>query len=222
MKYFYILLFLILICSFSIDKKTDKDVLPDSLFVLKNISSSDITKNFRYDYKTDSYYTDTTKKISFIGLDSNYRKKILAPAFDKLNLEFFNKCGWTWFMPAFFISKQEKVGDILPIIVHSSGTDFSAFILVTLDKNCNVVSSYILKGGACAGPTCPLIHSVLNKDKISSYILYFMARPDSISMTIPTTIDSISFQSKINADGKIVSKKVDSTRFKRLVKWNEL
>jgi hypothetical protein len=49
-----------------------------------------------------------------------------------------------------------------------------------------------------------------------------MARPDSISMTIPTTIDSISFQSKINADGKIVSKKVDSTRFKRLVKWNEL
>jgi hypothetical protein len=173
MKYFYILLFLILICSFSIDKKTDKDVLPDSLFVLKNISSSDITENFRYDNKTDSYYTDTTKKISFIRFDSTYRIKLLVPALTKLGFGWINHGEWAQIMSAFFISKQEKVGDCQPIVIDVSGTDFWALILITLDKNCNVVSSFALKGGECGWPYCPVKHSYLNKDKISSYMSCF-------------------------------------------------
>jgi len=217
MKYFYILLFLILLCSFSFDKKTDNDVLPDSLFALKNIPSTDITNKFCSLEKNGwHWYTDSTKKTSFVKLDSIYKVRLLTPAL-KIHDDWINDKWVLGDMTAYFISKQEKVGDILPIVVYAGGTDYSALILITLDKNCNVVSSFILKGGDCGWPYCPVKHSYLNKDKISSYILNVSYRQDF--MTVPSTIDSISYLSKISADGKIETKRLDSTRYERVYNW---
>jgi hypothetical protein len=38
-------------------------------------------------------------------------------------------------------------------------------------------------------------------------------------MTVPSTIDSVSYLSKISADGNIETKRLDSTRYERVYNW---
>ena len=111
-------------CSGNMDNQSI--VASDSLFVLKSILSTDIQKKFYLDDTSASFqlYLDSTKKKPFVKLDSLQKIKLLAPAIS------MDPIWVATDQDAYFISKQEKIGDFDVIIIETSGTDYAALVLV--------------------------------------------------------------------------------------------
>jgi len=88
-------------------------------------------------------------------------------------------------MRAFFIAKQNKIGDFQPVVLLLTGDDYTSLTLIVLDKNGVPLSGFNLAGGM-DGPTgeSPMIYeaksySLLNKDQIISTMIINSDFPDN-------------------------------------------
>jgi|GEM_PF-3434627 len=189
----------------------------DSLFMFHNINTS----LFKADSATMSQYVamDTIQKMQYLTpkiIDSE------NPDVMKVGQTYINE-----YVGAYFISKQEKIGDAQPIIVSASGDDYHALILIVLNKNNKPVSHILLSGGLSAGPdgelgdSIILLHdreSLIKHDTLITYILR-VRQPENKDNASPT-IDSISYIRKILPTGEIKTIKTDSVRYSRKIDWS--
>jgi hypothetical protein len=166
--------------------------------------------HFYYD-DNDTVYTDSSKKVRFVKMDANHKRKYLhsIPPYD---------IDWLindWTMH--FISRQDKIGSFTPIIVSAGGTDFSALILVLLDSKCRPVSHFILSGGECGeDPSyCEARQSFFNGRNIRSYVRS-IAGPENWYESDSLLVDSVNYMTEVLENGTFETRKVDSFRYKRI------
>jgi len=183
--------------------------LSDSLFPFKNISNSLIAEHLYYD-TDNSGYTDSTKKTKLILLNETQKKQLIdsIPPYSR-----------DWIMgdwQIYFISKQNKIGALTPIIVSAGGTDFSGLILILLDSTCHPVSSLILSGGECGTDPieCDFKQSFLNGNRINSYVRSILDR-NNLYNADSILIDSVNYITEILPDGRFETRRSDSIRYKR-------
>jgi hypothetical protein len=185
-----------------------------SWFALHNLTSTGQADHFLYDEK--GYYTDSTRKVPFTALDSFQKMTYLMPVLE-CDSEYLKQ-----FMPAHFISIQEKVKGFTPIIVELSGDDYWALHYVLLDEKHLPVSDLLVHGGFCSGPAgetdstyteCPIRHSFFRGDQVDSYELHVTHSTSRIPK--PDIVDSISFRSVILENGTIRTQRTDSVRYVR-------
>ncbi|HTB06065.1 MAG TPA: hypothetical protein VK806_03855 [Bacteroidia bacterium] len=215
-----------------VNSNSDSFPLPDSLFAFKNIKNSRLVSSFYYDPKDyHSLYSDSTKTKKLIYLDSTQKLKIIIPIMmadygyqrtGGIDSNYIMKL-----VSARFVSKQNKIGKFTPIIVWINGDDYEALTYILLDDSLKPISHLILYGGLCAGPLsetdtslelCPVTQSFLNESKISSYIIKESAKK---APKTPSTIDSINYLNTILPSGQIETKRLDSTRYKRMPIWQK-
>ena len=211
-------------CSNNNEASSSADIIfENSSFALNNIENTLIADSFFYD---ENYilYTDKKKSKQFIKLDSAQKFKLIVPI---TGIDAGYVCQY---MDAYFISIQEKAGDYQPIVIQLSGDDYGSLLYIVLDKQNNPVSHLLISGGECAGPIsetdstmeiCPITQAFFNKNKINWYRLHVNERIiEDENKTVPSIIDSIYFQSEINTEGKIITKKIDSIRYERIFHTN--
>ena len=184
--------------------------LPDSLFALKNISSSDLAGHFYYD-ENGNAYTDSSGNLKLVLMDADQKRQYIdsIPPYD---IEWITT---DWQMH--FVAKQDKIGSFTPIIVSAGGTDYSSMILVLLDSACRPVSHFILSGGECGeDPSyCDLKQSSLNRKEIRSYVRSIVG-PENWYESDSLLVDSVNYLTQILEDGSFETRKMDSTRYKRI------
>jgi len=198
--------------------KISKEIIPsDSQFVFEGISSTEVVEKCVWSF--NYLFVDSSKKKAYLELDNNLKLKLLP---DILKMD------TTWIkedIKAYLISKQEKIGNIQPVIIKTGGTDFSALILLTLDNNGNTISGIYLNIYDGSGPVIDLDSTMLlppftrcyfDKNKINFYLLSAWVNKYK---DIPATIDSVSYQSIIDTNGNISIQKLDSVRYKRNYVW---
>jgi hypothetical protein len=159
----------------------------------------------------------------FVPLDSTSKRLILAPIMKKdlgVDANYSGK-----FILSHFISKQEKIGNLQPIIIYTTGDDYQSLILAVLDSTLNPISHIVLSGGLFSGPyevndslTCwqNETFSKINGKDIQSYISKTYVWTDSRNDS--AFVDSLVFSTKIRANGTIDTKQTDSLRIKRKLK----
>jgi hypothetical protein len=214
------LVYIICSCNESNTKNTNNNELSlkDSLFVFKGISSTEIVEKSVWDF--EQLYVDSTEKRTYIKLD-NKQKLRLLPNILKMDTLWIRMD-----IQAYFISKQEKIGNIQPIIIQTSGTDFAALLLINLDNKGNLLSGMILTGGENSSPQGeldsllflrPYTRCFFNKNHIKSYTLSAMVEKNRNNKL--AIIDSVNYESVIESNGTIKTKKLDSFRYKRNYYW---
>lgn len=210
---------LLIVIGFSCSVKTDKKVnelgLPDSLFSLKNIENADML--YKVKYIDNKLFLDSSKKVEFVVLDTTYKLKILAPILKKdlgVEKEYVKS-----FLISYFISKQDKIGDYQPLIIWTSGDDYTSLILTLVDSTLNPVSHFVLNGGMYAGPyeiNDSLTswgeekHSTINGTTINTYSINTYVWTDSRNDS--AFVDSLTYKSQISQNGQIKTEKIDSVR----------
>jgi hypothetical protein len=222
MKYFIILV-MFFVCSFS---KTISDVpilnLNDSLFIFKNNTSSDSMIGCCFN---DKFFIGKSKRTSLYQLDSIHLKYSIAPIL-KIDAEEVYS-----FYRAYFISKQDKIGDFTPIIVMLKADDYGSLRYILLDKEYKPYSNYILGNIVYVDyySTYNEKHSFINGNLIKTYELlihedgpFHLERINGRIQEVkkPTIIDSISYEALVKLDGVIQVKKIDSVRFSRYMKYD--
>ena len=192
----------------SIKKKTKQLELPDKLFALKNITHI----NERFDWDSGGLYFKNPK-VRFIALDSVQKIKLLG--FDSDDVQH---------IMAYFVSKQEKIGALLPIIVCNWGDGYWSTDLIILDSLNVPVSKFPLYLEFDHGPDNMIgdsievyhkvkRHSLIDGNTIKwSELTVYAIHDDTIN---PRTIDSINYISTITPKGNILTKRLDSIRYKR-------
>lgn len=211
-------------CSVKTDKKIEEsEALPDRLFALKNIEDADLIYN-NIRYIDEGLYLDSSKKIEFVELNTVYKEKILSPIL-KQDLG-VDKDYVKSFMQSYFISKQDKIGDYQPLIIWTSGDDYTSLILTLVDSTLNPVSHMVLNGGFLSGPfevNDSLTswedekHSKIDGNTIHYYSLTNYIWSDSRNDS--AFVDSITYISKILQNGQINTEKIDSVRMVKSVKY---
>jgi hypothetical protein len=214
--FFCIFIGLLSSCSKPKTITSQKPVLADSLFALKDLSDIDICNTF-YD-QDNQLFIDKSRKIEFVELDSTYKLLILSSILKKdlkVDDNYLNH-----YMISHFISKQSKIGDLQPIIVKTIGDDYSSILLIILDSNLKVISHFYLSGGFDAGPTeindsisswGEEKHSKIQGDVINSYVIRTLVWTDSRNDT--AFIDSVRYKTRILKSGEFQTHKVDSIRY---------
>jgi hypothetical protein len=202
-------------CSVKTDNKVNEIGLPDSLFSLKNIENADLV--YKVKYIDNKLYLDSSKRVEFVALDTTYKLKILAPILKKdlgVDKDYVKS-----FLISYFISKQDKIGDYQPLIIWTSGDDYTSLILTLVDSTLNPVSHFVLNGGLFAGPyeiNDSLTswgedrHSKINGTTINTYSINTYVWTDSRNDS--AFVDSIIYKSQISQNGLIKTEKIDSIR----------
>jgi hypothetical protein len=161
--------------------------------------------------------------VEFVALDSTYKLKVLAPFLKKdlgVDSDYVKS-----FMNSYFISKPNKIGDYQPLIIWTSGDDYTSLILTLVDSTLNPVSHIILYGGLFAGPyeINDSLTSLgekrffkINGETIHSYSLNTYVWTDSRNDS--AFIDSISYKSTILKNRQIKTDKLDSVRVIKQIK----
>ncbi|MCB9262873.1 MAG: hypothetical protein H6607_10915 [Flavobacteriales bacterium] len=186
--------------------------LPDSLFALKDIKSTLITKRIEYDTDDKCWYRDNGNRLPLIKLTDKQKMKLVASC-----PGLASNGGTEWIMGDWqinFVSKQRPIGDFNPIIVSTGGTDFGGLLYILLNKSNSPVSYLLLHGGECGEWHCGIKHSYLNGDSITTYEI------NSVSGEFEgkAIVDSISYLSIILPNGEIETNRTDSSRYERVFK----
>lgn len=219
----------IALCMLSCNSNTPQEVsaaaadatyltFPDSLFAFHNFDNTASISQFDWEG-----YTDSTKTKRLVRIDSMTVVKLLCP------LNVIKPGEYSYFMKSFYyISKQPLIADIQPIIIWGNSDDYSELICLTLDKNGKPLDHYVLYENNCSGTDmvedslmaiCPIQHSLINADIITTYVNNVCFRVDTVNQTTMddfARVDSISYESTILPSGKIETRKVDSVRFHRI------
>ena len=204
--------------SCSSEKNKQLDFLSDDLFILRDLENSSIIHSFKY--HNERLYTDSTLRTEFIPLDSTFKRLILAPILKKdlgVDMDYSQK-----YVLSHFIAKQKSIGKYQPIVIYSTGDDYSSLILALLDSTFQPVAHLVLSGGLFAGPyevndsltsLGEEILSKINGSEIKSFTsktyVWTNNRDDS------AFIDSVIHSIKIRVDGTIETKLIDSLRIRR-------
>jgi len=123
---------------------------------------------------------------------------------------------------AFFIAKQNKIGEFQPIVLYITGDDYSSLTLIVLNKNNSPVGGFNLCGGLDSGPystgdSLTTYHansySIINPNQIITYRIDQSDFADSVKK--PSIIDSSVFSSHIDKDGKIRTKQTVKAHFRK-------
>ena len=149
-------------------------------------------------------------------MDSTQRKRIIAPL-TGIDAEYAAQS-----LTSYVVAKQDKIGDLTPIIFDVSGDDYGSLIYALLDKNDKPISGFLLDGGPCGGPEidtdtllllCPYRTSTIKGNTIYTQVVhvYLMPKKDSLA-----TIDSISYKTEINNKGQMKTLQIDSIRYSNL------
>ncbi len=180
------------------DTLNKKDsLLCDQFFKLKNIKN---TLNLdKIDFKKGNFLSLTT-----------FQRHILTDSISPNKL-----------YSAYFVSIQNKIGDIQPVIISISTDDYDALVLINLNKNNKITSTFELNNGFCAGPSsidtityfCPIKYSFIDKSEIKTIKIKYSTK--DINTIDKAIVDSIVYLSKIQLDGKIKTTQLDSVRFIR-------
>ncbi len=121
---------------------------------------------------------------------------------------------------AYFIAKQNKIGDIQPIILHISGDDYMSLTMILLDKNDKYLCGYNISGGIMGGPTSIgdslesyelKSYSKIGDDQITTYRLTETDHTDTTKKQI--TIDSNIFETRITPNGNFLTKQTLKSRY---------
>jgi hypothetical protein len=208
------------------DSTTKKDIsfLDDENFVFKNLANTEDAKGIYKELKgggvDGNLYTDSTYKKLYVKLTPEQRSILVAPFISK-QLDVNDKYARD-LMQAYFISKQDKIGEFQPIIIEVDGDDYGSMILVVLDKNNKPIDAFNLSGGIERGPMMTgdsLLsfdkpsYSFLTKNLITTYRVTETDYTDSTKKE--ETIDSNVFVSTIDKTGKIITKQTVKAHFRK-------
>jgi len=206
------------------NSRIDSSVLLDKNFVYKNLTNTLNVKLIEKRLDTgfdNNLYTDSTYKRTFPELTPNQKIELIAPFISKLlNV---NEKYPRDLMKAYFISKQNKIGDLQPIIVQIGGDDYNSLTMIILDSYGKPLSGFNVSGGMDGGPTeigDSLIsyearsYSHINNNEITTYRITEIDHTDTTKKQI--TIDSNVFKSFIKLDGTISTKQIVKTTFTKL------
>jgi hypothetical protein len=209
----YALLFiavLFLSCSSTKNEPTRIIDLPDSVFAYKNLSTSKVNTKF---YEVDSFtvYKDSTQKFKLYSLNIAQKQRIMAHLLGRDSFHLTHG-----YIPGFLVAKQDKIGDLTPLIFYITDEDYAVLIYALFDNNDKPVSRFILEGGQTGGPVIhgntqiwPYKTSFIKTDTILSYILNFAYKAgDSLA-----TVDSVSYKTVINKYGQMNTSQIDSERY---------
>ena len=165
---------------------------------------------FKYhNVKQISFPNDTNEYVSMDSIQKNILfKPYLANDLKAISFGF----------DAYFVSKQEKISSLTPIIVEISGTDYSSQWLMLLDSNFVTISKIEL-GHEESGPRFandstntlwPETINYFSHDSIRTISVIKTERNQGPSNLI---VDSIICVRKILSNGEIITIKSDSLRF---------
>ena len=192
---------------------TDTSLLSDKNFAYKNIlDTRTLWKNHKF--KDGKLYADSSYKVAFTELSKQQKLKLIASALAK-ELGQKDKNLIANLMQAFFIAKQDKIGEYQPIILFLNGDDYMAMKLVVLNKSDEPVDEYILAGGFDSGPYSQgdsltvfpsESYSILSGGKFITYSSKASEFADSLKK--PSMLDSSIFKSTIDNNGEIITKRV--------------
>jgi len=197
------------------NKSADTSFLADKNFVYRNLTSTVNVKSADKNSKINGVdvtiiYTDSTFKRKYFMLSGNQAGFLIAPFLPKdYGVNYVKHSMWAW-----LVSKQQKIGDLQPIIVLEIGkADFEALALVILDKNYKPVSEFFLDeenptNNEIGHPHRLNNYSFINNNEITSYRV--TKNTDSAKRQI--TIDSNVFKSFIAPNGTITTKQVGKSR----------
>lgn len=189
--------------------------LPDSLFALKDIKNTLISKYIHCDESDDCWYEGDGKKLRLVKLDNHQKMELIAscPGLNSNN-------GTEWIMGDWqvrFVSRQRPIGDFSPIIVSAGGTDFGGLLFIVLDKGNSPLSYLLLHGGECGEQFCGIRHSFFQRDSITTYSIKIVSN-DTENTAV---VDSITYLSRILPTGGIQTNRIDSSRYSRTIREDE-
>lgn len=173
--------------------------LPDSLFKLKDQKITLKTQDF--DFEEDFTPMDSIQKMKLLGG---------IPPFNTNSEP----------SEGYFVSLQNKVKDIRPIIVNGSTENYNALILLNLNESNKVVSYKEIAGGFCDEPVHYDDRIQWCDDKLSTILNDSMLLLCHLHLHSPSYervnekfIDSVKYLYKINPSGQMEELKKDSTRY---------
>jgi hypothetical protein len=203
----------------------DTSFLADKNFVFKNLTNTNnivaVHKSIVRGMLDSVLYADTTFTKHYTPLSAQQCAKFVTPVVSKMlgvSVNYVRDLMHIW-----FVSKQNKVGDLQPLVVSLEGKDYSSFIMIILDKYNKPVQGLILNENS--GPTnydgstnwvSHKIYSQINNNEITTYHV------NETSHTYPAKsqiiVDSTVFKSLISKGGNILTKQVVKARFKKTSK----
>lgn len=182
--------------------ESTENILDENLFLSQKISEYDLKE-------IDSR--------NLTPLDSNFKKLILVPYFQKeFNLD---KNYIISFLESYFLSKHERVGNYTPFTVYTIGDDYESILYFVIDSNNKVTSSLNLCGGHFAGPypfndslttwgtesVTTITGTVINKESKTTLV-------NSIDSEKWKSVDIVKLSYKLIQNGEIEFTKKDSIR----------
>jgi hypothetical protein len=196
-------------------KKQEKEVpvesvsksleLPDSLFKLKDQKITFMVKNF--EFEEEGFKTmDSIQKMKLLGNIPGLISKGKATE-------------------GFFVSSQNKIGNMHPIIVYGATENYAALLQLNLDELNNVIGYKEIAGGFCDAPVqyddriqwCDEKVSTVLNDTLLELVHVHQHSP-SYERVNEKYIDSVKYLFKILPSGKFEQIKRDSTRYFKVVK----
>lgn len=191
----------------SLDQISLECSLPDSLFALSHLKSTSVLNDIENNY-FEAFLYDSIDSIPLKLFTPDQVQSLILelPLFRAdSNMQEWIKGDWS----IFFLAKQDKIADVVPIVLFVSGTDYGGMFLLVLDKNCHPLSLTELTGGECDGAVnCPLFESHLNANKIKT----IEQRILGLSSTSILKIDSITYHKIILSNGQVELTQKDSSR----------
>ncbi|UXE68831.1 MAG: hypothetical protein KA713_09755 [Chryseotalea sp. WA131a] len=186
--------------------------LPDSLFAAINLRESISLNDISRENSGRRFYY---KSKQLKEMDSLQIVKLLFPFLG----DYYKPSYWI----AGLVSKQEKIGDLQPIIVRVEGFEYMTLWYLLLDDNCNLKDEFNIEecgydaswGENPIGMYCKKVRrSKFDKGVIDTYEIKEIDFKDNL-----ITIDSLTYHTIINSDNKFVTKRKDSIRITR--PWTE-
>lgn len=196
----------------------DTGLLADKNFAFKNITNTLFESKFKE--HEGKLYADSTYKVVFVELSKTQKVKLLAASLKKevgVNSAYVRDM-----MGAHFIAKQDKIGNLQPIIVQVGGDDYDALKMILLDKNNSVVNVFNITGGMQGGPSTigdslteyeVQNYSYLDKNVITNTKISISDYADSLKK--PSIVDSDVFKTVIDNAGKIRTKQTVGREYRK-------
>ncbi|MES2588280.1 MAG: hypothetical protein V4622_04815 [Bacteroidota bacterium] len=193
----------------------------DSLFVLQNIKDLNFVENLHWDF--ENLYLDKSKKQKFEKLNNKDKIKFL---FHVVKQEDGHEIDKEWIkmdLQAFVVAKQSKINNFTPTIIKVYGTDFTAVILVNLDDNKNIISTFPIYNIENSGPAISEDTLIVTRPKIKCHFMKNVIHLYKITGTNflqnekiqSFYVDSITYKASIDNNGIVRTVKIDSTRYKK-------
>lgn len=145
----------------------------DSIFILKNAENLDFVDKLNWDF--ENLYYDSSKNLKFEKLNNELKIKYLK---DFLKNEDGSKIPIEWIksdMQAFIIANRPVINDFQPIIIKVYGTDYTAILLVNINKSGKVISGFPIYSLENSGP-------LINEDTL------IVSRPKTMCKFVNNTI----------------------------------